>query len=148
MYLQSEAKFWRRRQLCAHVCQTSVPKIAGSSLNQDSIQGTDQSLYAPSGRPKCSSTQISSRSEAIRILLGPYFGKFHDFLPFFGYFLQKYQPLRSLATLEKLRQLSWHHNKDYSSFQVPNATCDAVTHAQQNRNSEKPRFPTVPIWEF
>ena len=41
MYLEYRAKFWRRRQLCAYVCQTSDPYISGFSSNQDSIPGTN-----------------------------------------------------------------------------------------------------------
>ena len=124
------------------------PQIAGFSSNQDSIHGTDWCLYKPSGQPKCSGTQIPSRSEAIRILLGPYFGKFHDFPPFFVHFLQKNSPWGPLILLKNWGDLVHIIKKICFSFQALNATCDAVTHTQPNRNPEKPRFPTAQIWEF
>ena len=126
--------------MCAHVRQTSVPNIAGLSSNQESIRGTDRSLYGPSGRPKCPDTQISSKREDIRILLGPFLAK----IMFFGSFLKiffKKIALGFLATHEKLRQLSWHHKEDIFLISSPERNiCNAVTHAQPNQNPEKPRF--------
>ena len=139
MYLEYRANFWGRRKRCAYVRQTSVPYISGFSLNQDSIPGTDRNLYEPSGRPKCFGTQIPSRREAIRMLLGPYFGEYYYFWPFCEFFLQKNSPCGPLPLFIR---------KVHSSFQVLNATCDAVIRAHQSQNPEKTRFLTAQIWDF
>ena len=68
------------------------------------------------------------------------------FGPFLGTFFKK-KTCGPLLLLENGGNLVGIIKKIYSSFQVLNATCDAVTHAQPNQNPEKTRFPTAPVWE-
>ena len=146
MYLEYRAKFWGRCQLCAYVRQTSVPNVEGFSSNQYSIPGTDQGLYEPSGRPKCSGTQIPPRREAIRILLGPFLAKIMMFGPLWG-FSSKEQPLWSLVTIEKLRQLSWQHKRGTFFISSPerNMRCH-YTHGTESKSWKNRVFESSGLW--
>ena len=135
-----------RQYAVVWVCQTSVPNIAGFSSNQDSILGTARNLSKPSGRAKCPGTQILSRREDIRNLLGPFLAKIMMFGPLWG-FSSKEQPLWSLVTIEKLRQLSWQHKRGTFFISSPerNMWCH-YTHGTESKSWKNRVFESSGLW--